>query len=71
MGGTEFTVGAGLAATPGASGGLHWGDEDGDGVNELGFNLGGKLAAGLGLGVDIGFKTEALGHAYNWLFGDD
>ncbi len=44
----------------GLAGRGHWGDSDGDGVREM------------GLGVDFGpfsgdFKTEALGHAWNWL----
>ena len=60
LGGTEFTVGGGFGGV-GASGGLHWSDDDGDGLREYGFSLGGDL----GIGVDLGFKTELPGHIYN------
>ena len=69
--GTELTVGGSIAATSGASFGLHWADEDQDGYNEIGFSLGGDLAAGIGLGADVSLTTEAFGHAYDWLFGSD
>ena len=71
FGGTEVTVGGGVPMAPGASFGLHWSDDDQDGVRELGLNIGGDFAAGVGLGADVGIKTELFGHAYNWLFGDD
>lgn len=50
----------GLGAGVGAAGRLHWADEDGDGVREV------------GLGADIGplsfdIKSETLGQAANWV----
>ena len=55
---SQLRLGAGYGVGFGGRG--HWGDSDGDGVREI------------GLGVDFGpfsgdFKTEALGHAWNWL----
>ena len=60
FGGTEITVGGGLGGV-GASGGLHWSDDDGDGVTEWGLSLGGDW----GVGVDLGIKTELPGHMWN------
>lgn len=50
----------GVGAGVGAAGRLHWGDEDGDGVREI------------GLGADIGplsfdVKSETLGQVANWV----
>jgi hypothetical protein len=55
---SQLRLGASLGV--GYGGRAHWADSDGDGVREI------------GLGVDFGpfsgdFKTEALGHAWNWL----
>ena len=69
--GTELTLGGSAAATPGASFGLHWADEDQDDCRELGFTLGGDFAAGIGLGADVRITTEAFGHAYDALFGSE
>lgn len=72
FGGTEISVGGGFGGV-GANGGVHWSDDDGDGIRELGLSLGGAW----GVGVDLGVKTELLGHAINgvssawdWLTGD-
>jgi len=68
FGGTEITAGYGAPGGVGANFGLHWSDDDQDGLRELGFSLGGDFGFS---GVDFGIKTEALGHAYNWLFGEE
>lgn len=57
FGGTEISVG-GAAGGVGAGFGLSWSDDDGDGYKELGMTSGIEL----GIGADIGVKTEALGH---------
>ncbi len=72
LGGTEIT-GTGAAGGVGGSAGLHWSDDDGDGLTEWGFQVGGSW----GIGGNVGIKTELPGHIYNavadgwdWLTGD-
>ncbi len=72
FGGTELNFGAGAGGV-GAEGGLISTDEDGDGITEWGFKLGGEL----GIGAGFGMKTELSGHianaavsAWDWLTGD-
>ena len=60
--GTELAVGAGCYSTPGVTLGLHWSDDDKDGIRELGGQFGFGLGWGVGAGGDISIKTEAIGH---------
>lgn len=58
--GDDHSIRGGLSYGAGLAGRLHYGDEDGDGVPELGF------------GVDIlngsfDIRSETLGRGYNWL----
>jgi hypothetical protein len=72
MGGTELNFSAGAGGV-GAEAGLISTDEDGDGLTEWGFQLGGEL----GIGAGFGMKTELPGHIANaasagwdWLTGE-
>ncbi len=60
---SQLRIGAGLG--PGVTGRAHWGDSDGDGYQELG------LGADIPCGLSFDVKTEALGHAWDWLMGEE
>ena len=74
--GSELEIG-GAVGGAGGGGGLHWSDDDGDGLREMGFSLG----VDVGLGGDVSFKNEFAHTAYNaaadvaggawdWAFGE-
>lgn len=70
--GTEITGTAAMGGV-GGSAGLHWSDDDGDGLREYGLQVGGSW----GIGGNVGIKTELPGHLLNavsdgwdWLTGE-
>ena len=60
--GHDVTAKVGASFGVGVGGGLHWADEDGDGIREIGVN--GSLKLGPGISFDL--RSETLGQGYNW-----
>lgn len=61
--GHDQTAKFGVSAGVGMGGGVHWADEDGDGIREIGIN--GSIALGPGISFDL--RSETLGQGYKWL----
>jgi hypothetical protein len=61
--GHDVTAKVGASFGVGVGGGVHWADEDGDGIREIGIN--GSLKLGPGISFDL--RSETLGQGYKYL----